>query len=72
MYVYVYVYVCTDARIMHYLPSVVATATILFAIKDFEPSEVMQYEIQVMSALKVSKVSFLSNLLDKVSLFIFT
>lgn len=54
----VYIYVWTDARLMLYLPSVVATATILFAIKDFEPSEVMQYEILVMNALKVSKVSF--------------
>lgn len=47
--------IITDTRLMLYLPSVIATATILFAIKDFEPSEVMQYEILVMNALKVSK-----------------
>lgn len=47
--------IITDARLVLYLPSVVATATVFFAIKDFEPSEVMQYEIQVMNALKVSK-----------------
>ncbi|KAL3526816.1 hypothetical protein ACH5RR_011472 [Cinchona calisaya] len=47
--------VIVDARLVHYLPSVVATATMLFVIKDFEPCRLMEYRDQLMDALKVIK-----------------
>ncbi|KAI5684507.1 hypothetical protein M9H77_05735 [Catharanthus roseus] len=47
--------IITDSRLLRYLPSVIATATMLSVIKDFDPCEVMQYQNQVIDALKVSK-----------------
>ena len=41
---------------MHYLPSVIASATMLIVVKDIDPCRLMEYQNQLMDALKVSKV----------------
>ncbi|CAI9110230.1 OLC1v1010223C1 [Oldenlandia corymbosa var. corymbosa] len=47
--------VIPDARFVHYLPSVVATAVVLHAIRDFEPCRLMECEEQLTKALKVDQ-----------------
>ncbi|KAL3525659.1 hypothetical protein ACH5RR_014031 [Cinchona calisaya] len=47
--------VIADARLVHYLPSVVATATMLIVIKEFDPCRLIEYQNQLMDALKVGK-----------------
>lgn len=44
---------------MHYLPSVIAGATMIYVIREIEPCNAMEYQNQLMSVLRISKVSFL-------------
>ncbi|XP_027077243.1 cyclin-D3-1 [Coffea eugenioides] len=47
--------VIADAKLVHYLPSVIASATMLIVVKDIDPCRLMEYQNQLMDALKVSK-----------------
>jgi cyclin D3 len=41
---------------MSYVPSILATATMLCVIEDIEPYNPLEYQNQLMNVLKVSKV----------------
>ncbi|XP_044491903.1 cyclin-D3-3-like [Mangifera indica] len=47
--------VIADSRFIAYPPSVLATATMLHAIKDVEPLNHVEYQTQLMSVLKISE-----------------
>ncbi|KAK6128700.1 hypothetical protein DH2020_037550 [Rehmannia glutinosa] len=47
--------IITDCRFVHYIPSVIAAATMKYVIKEIEPCDVLEYQNQVMSALRTSK-----------------
>ncbi|KAJ8567298.1 hypothetical protein K7X08_019506 [Anisodus acutangulus] len=47
--------IITDSRLLHYPPSVIATAAMLFVINEIEPCNATEYENQLMSVLKVRK-----------------
>jgi len=47
--------IIADPSVMSYVPSVLATATMLRVIEDIEPYNPLEYQNQLMSVLKVSK-----------------
>ncbi|XP_019182412.1 PREDICTED: cyclin-D3-3-like [Ipomoea nil] len=47
--------VIADSRLLHYLPSVIATATMLIAIKEIESCNAAEYENELVALLNVSK-----------------
>ncbi|XP_073155471.1 cyclin-D3-3-like [Henckelia pumila] len=47
--------IVTDCRFVHYLPSVIAAATMKYVIREVEPSVAPEYENQLMTVLKASK-----------------
>ncbi|KAG2719776.1 hypothetical protein I3843_02G002300 [Carya illinoinensis] len=47
--------VITDLRVMSYLPSVLATATMLHVIEDVEPYNPLKYQNQLTNVLKISE-----------------
>ena len=47
--------VITDSRFLCYLPSTLATATMLHIITKFEPCNPLEYQNQLLSVLKISK-----------------
>ncbi|KAJ8546196.1 hypothetical protein K7X08_018779 [Anisodus acutangulus] len=49
--------IITDSRLLHYPPSVIATAAMLFVINEIEPCNGMEYQNQLMSVLEVRKDS---------------
>lgn len=49
--------IITDSRLLHYPPSVIATAAMFFVINEIEPCNAMEYQNQLMSVLKVRKDS---------------
>ncbi|KAL2499637.1 Cyclin-D3-2 [Abeliophyllum distichum] len=49
--------IITDHRLVHYLPSVIAGATMIYAIREIEPCNAMKYENQLMNALRISEES---------------
>ncbi|XP_015063223.1 cyclin-D3-2 [Solanum pennellii] len=50
--------IITDSRLLHYPPSVIATASMFYVINEIEPSNAMEYQNQLMSVLKVRKDIF--------------
>jgi hypothetical protein len=46
----------SDSRFMSYLPSILATATMLHVIKEVEPRNQLQYQTQLMAVLKTNEV----------------
>ncbi|CAA2982505.1 cyclin-D3-3-like isoform X2 [Olea europaea subsp. europaea] len=44
-----------DPRLVHYLPSVIAGATMIYVIREIEPCNAMEYQNQLMSVLRISK-----------------
>ncbi|KAH0721606.1 hypothetical protein KY284_006636 [Solanum tuberosum] len=50
--------IITDCRLLHYSPSVIATASMFYVINEIEPNNAMEYQNQLMSLLKVRKDSF--------------
>ncbi|XP_057771156.1 cyclin-D3-3 [Salvia miltiorrhiza] len=44
-----------DSRLVHYLPSVIAAATMIYAIREIGDEDVVEYEDQLMLVLKASK-----------------
>jgi len=51
------VFLCLDSRFVGCLPSVLATATMLHVIDQIEHSGGVEYKNQLLSVLKISKVS---------------
>ncbi|CAA3028781.1 cyclin-D3-3-like isoform X1 [Olea europaea subsp. europaea] len=49
--------IITDHKLAHYLPSVIAGATMIYVIREIEPCSAMKYENQLMNVLKISKES---------------
>lgn len=49
-----------DSRLLHFPPSVIATATLFYVINDIEPSNAVNYLNQLMAVLKVRKVCTLT------------
>lgn len=49
--------IVTDSRLLHYPPSVIATAAMFSVINEIEPCNAMEYQNQLMSVLKVRKDS---------------
>ncbi|ESQ31209.1 hypothetical protein EUTSA_v10004441mg [Eutrema salsugineum] len=47
--------VIADARFMSYIPSVLATAIMIYVIKDLKPCEEVEYQSQLMTLLKVNQ-----------------
>ncbi|KAK4710334.1 hypothetical protein R3W88_004847 [Solanum pinnatisectum] len=47
--------IITDSRLLHYPPSVIATATLLYVINEIEPCNAVDYLNQFMVVLKVRK-----------------
>lgn len=47
--------VISDSRTVCYLPSVLATATMLYVIKEIEPCNSLEYQNQLVGVLKISK-----------------
>lgn len=47
-----------DSRFTLYLPSVMATATMLHVIHQVEPTNAIHYENQLLAVLKISKVLY--------------
>ncbi|KAI3462728.1 hypothetical protein Pfo_019391 [Paulownia fortunei] len=47
--------IITDCRFVHYLPSVIAAATMKYVIREIEPCDALEYQNQLMSALRTSK-----------------
>ncbi|KAL8528731.1 hypothetical protein ACS0TY_006256 [Phlomoides rotata] len=45
----------TDCKLVDYLPSVIAAATMKYAIQEIEPFDALEYQDQLMSALRTSK-----------------
>ena len=52
-----YVLLCLDSRFVGCLPSVLATATMLHVIDQIKHNGGMEYKNQLLSVLKISKVS---------------
>ncbi|XP_016458493.2 cyclin-D3-2 [Nicotiana tabacum] len=50
--------IITDSRLLHYPPSVIATAAMYFVINEIEPCNAMEYQNQLTSVLKVKQDSF--------------
>ncbi|KAK4477472.1 hypothetical protein RD792_011244 [Penstemon davidsonii] len=50
--------IITDCRFVQYLPSVIASAVMLYVIKEIEPYSAMEYQNQLTNVMKTSKVSF--------------
>ena len=50
-----------DSRLLHFPPSVIATATLFYVINDIEPSNAVNYLNQLMAVLKVRKVCTLTS-----------
>ena len=48
-----------DSRFMSYLPSVVATATMLHVVNTVEPCLIIQYQKQLLGILGIDKVGIL-------------
>lgn len=46
----------TDHRFLCYLPSVLATATMLHIVSEIEPYNFLEYQDELLSVLKISKV----------------
>ncbi|CAI9785220.1 unnamed protein product [Fraxinus pennsylvanica] len=44
-----------DPRLVHYLPSIIAGATMVYVIREIEPCNGMEYQNQLMSVLRISK-----------------
>ncbi|CAI9780780.1 unnamed protein product [Fraxinus pennsylvanica] len=44
-----------DPRLVQYLPSVIAGATMIYMIREIEPCNAMEYQNQLMSVLRISK-----------------
>ena len=49
----------SDSRSVSYLPSILATATMLHVIKEVEPRNQLEYQNQLMAVLKTSEVCML-------------
>lgn len=49
-------YMSADCRLLHYPPSVIAAATMIYAIRELETRDALEYENQLMSVLRTSKV----------------
>lgn len=49
-------HVSADSRLTRYLPSVVAAATMIYAIREIEDEAAVEYEDQLMIVLRASKV----------------
>ncbi|XP_060194753.1 cyclin-D3-3-like [Lycium barbarum] len=47
--------IITDSRLLHYPPSIIATATMVYVINEIEPCNAMDYLNQLMSVLNVRK-----------------
>lgn len=45
-----------DFRLVHYLPSVIAAATMIYAIREIGDEDAVEYEDQLMIVLRTSKV----------------
>lgn len=50
-----------DCKLVDYLPSVIAAATMKYVIEEIEPFDSLEYHDQLMSALRTSKVSLISS-----------
>ncbi|KAL0461815.1 UNVERIFIED_CONTAM: hypothetical protein Slati_0069100 [Sesamum latifolium] len=46
-----------DCRHVHYLPSVIAAATMKYVVRETDPCDAVEYQDQLMSALRTSKES---------------
>ena len=51
-----------DSRFMGYLPSVLATATMIHVVNSVEPCLGVEYQNQLLGILKINKVGFLSQI----------
>ncbi|CAI9752876.1 unnamed protein product [Fraxinus pennsylvanica] len=49
--------IITDHRLEHYLPSVIAGATMIYVIREIKPCNAMKYENHLMDVLRISKES---------------
>lgn len=49
-------YAYADCRLMDYLPSVIAAATMKYVIGEIEPCDEREYQNQLMTALQTSMV----------------
>ncbi|CAI9766847.1 unnamed protein product [Fraxinus pennsylvanica] len=47
--------IITDHRLVHYLPSVISGATMMYVIREIEPCNAMEYQNQLMGVLRISK-----------------
>ncbi|KAL0450388.1 UNVERIFIED_CONTAM: Cyclin-D3-3 [Sesamum latifolium] len=47
--------IITDCRLVHYLPSVIAAATMIYVIREIENCDAVEYQNQFMSVLRTSK-----------------
>lgn len=47
--------IVTDCRFVHFLPSVIAAATMKYVIREIHPSVALEYETQLMTVLRTSK-----------------
>lgn len=50
------VFLIPDHRFLCYLPSVLATATILYIIREIAPYNFLEYQNEFLSVLKINKV----------------
>lgn len=50
------IFLCSDSRFVGYYPSVLATATMMRVIDSVEPCNAVEYQTQLLSVLKLSKV----------------
>lgn len=48
--------ICIDSRFVRYLPSALATATMLHVIHQIEPVDSMDYQNQLLGVLNLSRV----------------
>ncbi|CAI9770268.1 unnamed protein product [Fraxinus pennsylvanica] len=49
--------IITDHRLVHFLPSVIAGATMIYVTREIEPCNAMKYKNQLMDVLKISEES---------------
>nr|BAE06272.1 cyclin D [Scutellaria baicalensis] len=47
--------IITDCRLVKYFPSVIASAAMIYAIREFETPDALEYEDQLLSVLRTSK-----------------
>ncbi|KAK4410044.1 Cyclin-D3-3 [Sesamum angolense] len=49
--------IITDCRHVHYLPSVIAAATMKYVVREIDPCDAVEYQDQLLSTLRTSKES---------------